>query len=114
MNAIATRIQDAGFGRPRGLLGRIGGRLMARGNAATERRAVDEAALGPDDVALVVGPGPGIGLQAAGERCRLAIGIDPSPVMRRAAQRRCRALVAQGRVRVEAGVARLTGLPDAS
>lgn len=114
VTSFVSRILDASFGRPQGLLGRIGGRIMARSNAAVERRTVEMAAPGPDDVVLVVGPGPGVGLRAAGERARLAIGVDPSAVMREAARRRCAELVAAGRVRVDPGTAADTGQPDAS
>jgi SAM-dependent methyltransferase len=54
------------FGRPRGLLGRLAGRAMARGNADFNRWAVH--AIGGrsgNDLKRVVelGPGPGIGLE---------------------------------------------------
>lgn len=114
MTGIGVRILDAAFGRPRGLLGRVGGRIMAWTNAAVELRMVETAGLGSDDVVLVVGPGPGVGLRAAGERARLAIGIEPSAVMREAARRRCADLVSAGRVRIEPGVAARTGQADAS
>lgn len=108
------RVLHASFGLPRGLAGRLGGRLMAHGNAATERHLAQLASLGPDDAVVVLGPGPGVGLRAAGELAGLAVGIDPSDVMRAAAARRCAALVTQGRVRVEPGTAARTGLRDAS
>lgn len=71
MANLGTRLLEMSFGRPSGPLGRIGGRLMARGNAATERRLVDLAELDHRDVVLVLGPGPGIGLEAAARRARL-------------------------------------------
>lgn len=98
MSGLGARMLESGFGRPSGLLGRIGGWLMARGNAGTERHLVELADLEPEDVVLVLGPGPGIGLQAAGVRARRVIGIDPSSVMRDAASRRCAELIDQGRV----------------
>lgn len=111
---IGSRILEMGFGRPTGLLGRVGGWLMARGNAETERHLVEIADLGEDDVVLVLGPGPGIGLHAAGTRSGHVIGIDPSEVMRVAARRRCAELTRRGRVRVEPGVAEDTGQPDSA
>jgi SAM-dependent methyltransferase len=87
---------------------------MARGNSGTERHVVDIAELDSEDVVLVVGPGPGIGLQAAGTRSAHVIGIEPSAVMRNAASRRCAELIRQGRVRIESGVAEDTGQPDAT
>ncbi|AXE24889.1 SAM-dependent methyltransferase [Streptomyces globosus] len=102
------------FGRPSGLLGRLGGRLMARVNAATERHAVLLAAPTERDTVLVVGPGPGVGLEAAARRSAHVIGIDPSPAMLAAARRRCAGALARGRLRLTAGTADRTGLPDGS
>jgi len=54
------------FGRPRGLLGRLVGRLMARSNADFNKWFVHQiSGLGLNDVRRIVelGPGPGIGLQ---------------------------------------------------
>lgn len=87
---------------------------MARGNADTERHLVEVADLSPDDVVLVLGPGPGIGLQEAGTRSRDVIGIDPSDVMLRASGKRCAELIEQGRIRLVRGAAEDTGQPDAS
>lgn len=114
VSGLGARILEAGFGHPSGLLGRVGGWMMARGNAGTERYLVELADLGSEDVVLVVGPGPGIGLQAAGTRSGHVVGIEPSAVMRDAAGRRCAELISQGRVRVDPGMAQDTRLPDAA
>src|SRR3954463_16552251 len=86
-----TDLLDAAFGHPRGLLGRLGGLIMSRGNAEQERRAVTLAAVRPGDTVLVVGSGPGVGLaeaaRLAGPRGRV-IGVDPSTTMREMAARR--------------------------
>ncbi len=63
---------------------------------------------------LVLGPGPGIGLAAAGARSAHVIGIDPSEVMLAACRRRCADLIEQGRVRLIRGVAEQTGQPAGS
>jgi arsenite methyltransferase len=114
MAAMGARLLDMGFGHPRGLVGRIGGWMMASGNAATERHMVALADIRPEDQVLVLGPGPGVGLEAAGSRAGQVIGIDPSDVMLRAAARRCSSLIRQGRVRLVGGVAEHTGQADAS
>ncbi|WP_415854177.1 class I SAM-dependent methyltransferase [Sinomonas sp. G460-2] len=114
MTRIGRRILEAGFGHPSGTLGRIGGHLMARGNADTERHLVDLAGLTEGERVVVLGPGPGVGLYAAGMRCANVIGIDPSELMREAAARRCAELVRRGRVSLEAGQAQDTGQPTAS
>jgi SAM-dependent methyltransferase len=109
MASITELLQNQGFGLPSGPLGRIGGALMARGNAETERRLVRLAAIADTETVLVLGPGPGIGLAAAGERAALAIGVEPSELMRESCRRRCAELIERGRVRVVAGDAEHTG-----
>src|SRR3569833_783913 len=52
------RVLDRAFGHPSGPLGRLGGWVMARGNAATEHRVVALAKIEPDETVLVVGAGP--------------------------------------------------------
>jgi ubiquinone/menaquinone biosynthesis C-methylase UbiE len=102
------------FGKPRGLLGRIGGRLMARGNADTERHLVELADLKQDDAVLVLGPGAGVGLQAAAVRSGQVVGVDPSELMLAACRQRCADLISTGRVQLVLGDAENTGQPDAS
>jgi ubiquinone/menaquinone biosynthesis C-methylase UbiE len=100
---------DRTFGRPRGLLGRFGGMAMERGNAATERRVVELASIESGETVLVVGPGPGVGLQAAAERAARAIGVDPSSEMIARSRRRC-----GDKVELRSGTASSTGEPDES
>lgn len=63
---------------------------------------------------MILGPGPGIGLEAAARRAKQAIGVDPSTVMLDACRRRCKDLIDQGRVRLEQGTADRTGETEAS
>ncbi|MFJ4468795.1 class I SAM-dependent methyltransferase [Streptomyces sp. NPDC089424] len=114
MQSIVGQLLATCFGRPRGPLGRLGGHLMARGNAATERHAVALAAPAEQDVVLVLGPGPGVGLTAAAERSAHVIGIEPSDVMLAMSRRRCAPLIRRGRLRLSPGTAARTGQPDAS
>lgn len=114
MASLGTRLLEMSFGRPSGSLGRIGGWLMARGNAATERKLVDLADLGRRDVVLVVGPGPGVGLEAAARRSERVIGLDPSEVMLASCRRRCAELIRGGTVRLVQGVAEDTFQPAES
>lgn len=114
MANIGIRLLETSFGRPSGPLGRVGGWLMAWGNAATERHLVDVAELRPQDVVLILGPGPGVGLEAAGERSGHVIGIDPSEVMLTSCRRRCAELIRRGTVRLVRGVADDTGRPAGS
>ncbi|WP_027931646.1 class I SAM-dependent methyltransferase [Amycolatopsis thermoflava] len=114
MSTTIEQILDRAFGHPRGLLGRIGGAVMAQANGATESHVVDVARLTPEETVLVVGPGPGVGLRLAGQRAAVAHGVDPSPEMLALAQARCAAEIAAGRVRLARGSAERTGLDEAS
>ncbi|PRX47245.1 ubiquinone/menaquinone biosynthesis C-methylase UbiE [Prauserella shujinwangii] len=100
---------DRAFGHPRGMLGRLGGTLMARGNAATEHNLTGLAAPSGEETVLVVGPGPGVGLAAAAERAGLTIGVDPSAEMLELCRQRCAAAIARGTVRLHRGSAADTG-----
>jgi arsenite methyltransferase len=111
---IGHQLLDMGFGRPRGLLGRLGGRLMARGNAATERHIVELAELTPEDSVLVLGPGPGVGLHAAAVRSGHVVGVDPSEMMLATCRQRCATLITEGRVELVLGDAANTGREDSS
>ena len=101
------RAIDRTFGHPSGILGRIGGWLMARGNAATEQRIVELAVLEPAEEVLVVGPGPGVGLEAAARLARRTIGVDPSAEMLALCHERC-----GGAAELRRGTAEETGEPD--
>ncbi|GAB3587616.1 class I SAM-dependent methyltransferase [Amycolatopsis endophytica] len=114
MSTTIGQIFDRAFGHPRGLLGRIGGAVMAQSNGATERHVVNVARLTPDETVLVLGPGPGVGLRLAGQRATLAVGVDPSPEMLALAQTRCAEEISAGRVRLTRGTAERTNLDPAS
>jgi trans-aconitate methyltransferase len=74
------------FGRPRGLIGRLVGRVMARSNGDFNRWVVEELGKqyqGQPARIVELGPGPGVGLEAALRmfpNARLW-GVDPSPEM---------------------------------
>ncbi|WP_349297567.1 class I SAM-dependent methyltransferase [Pseudonocardia nematodicida] len=93
---LGERIVSDGFQLPAGWTGRLGGLLMASGNAATERHVVDLVPdRGTQDV-LVLGPGPGIGVHRLLSRGASVVAVDPSPVMLAATLRRCRRLCERG------------------
>ena len=74
------------FGRPSGIVGRLVGRAMARGNGGFNRWLVDEIAAqvpGGVERAVELGPGPGVGLEGLLARFPTARvwGIDLSPEM---------------------------------
>jgi SAM-dependent methyltransferase len=95
------------FKRPRGILGRLAGWIMANRPSNRLRNAwtVDLLDLRPDDRVLEVGYGPGLALRLAAERVSdgRIVGIDHSEAMRDQARIRNRAAVAAGRVKLFVG-----------
>jgi ubiquinone/menaquinone biosynthesis C-methylase UbiE len=93
------------FGCPKGLLGVIGGWLMARTNVELNAWAVSQLDVQPDDYILEVGSGPGVAIREIAERAAkgLVVGIDPSDVMIRQARKRNAAGIKAGRVELHQG-----------
>jgi ubiquinone/menaquinone biosynthesis C-methylase UbiE len=114
---LLTRALDAAFGHPRGVAGRLGGSIMARGNREQERDAIAAAALSSGECALVIGHGPGLGVVLAAEAISPGghvIGVDPSDVMRTMAAERCAGAIQTGDVELRTGSAEHTGCADGS
>lgn len=91
------------FGRPRGMLGALVGRGMARGNAALSMWVVQQAAElqdGPLRQVAELGCGPGVGLTSLLAQFEGAqvLGIDLSPVMLAQARKRNQRELATGRL----------------
>jgi len=106
-------ILDAFF-LPRGLLGRVGGVLMARG--LPQQREIADLLESPGTELCEVGCGPGVLgalLAQRHQQLRLHL-IDPSPVMRSQAAHRCQQWQAAGRVDISPGTAEQLPLPDAA
>jgi arsenite methyltransferase len=114
MGSFETMVLMKGFGRPEGVLGRLGGWLMARGNGPTEKHVVKVAQLQPKEYVLVLGPGPGVGLIAAAKYAGIVVGVDPSDTMLLAARHHCGELVEAGKVQLIRGDAADTHQPDHS
>lgn len=96
------------FGHPRGLLGAVVGRGMARGNADLSRWVVQQVkgcVDGPASQVAELGPGPGIGLEALLSQFEGARvwGVDRSPVMLSQSRNRNRVAVADGRLTLVEG-----------
>ena len=79
--AVSTLLLRA-FGRPRGVLGWLGGRVMARTNREANRWVVDLLGIEAATRALEVGCGPGAGLaEALAREATFVCGVDPGKVM---------------------------------
>jgi SAM-dependent methyltransferase len=94
----------AQFHRPTGAVGHVAGWIMGRrsSNVARNRWAARLLDVQPADRVLELGCGPGVAVaELAGRATRgLVVGVDHSPVMIRQANRRNRAAVRAGRVRL--------------
>jgi len=78
------------FGRPHGLLGRIGGRILAVTNKQINQWTVSLLDIEPEDRVLKIGFGPGIAAKMSSDMIGNGkyIGIDPSEVTLSQAQKR--------------------------
>lgn len=117
MATMLMRALDAAFGHPRGLAGRLGGAMMARGNAEQEQWAVRHTQLRPATRVLVVGHGPGVGLAFAAATVGSGghvVGVDPSATMREMAAARCAPQITAGQLELRDGTAEHTGCAEAS
>lgn len=82
--------------------GWIVGKLMASQNAAAEREAVTLLAPRPGQRVLVLGFGPGVGLQHLLKAGVAEVwGVDPSAAMLAQARKRNRAAILEGRLHLE-------------
>ncbi len=95
------------FAEPRGVLGRIGGRVMARTNDDAVRRTLSLLDVRPTDRVLEVGFGPGVGIERASAAASegFVAGVDASEAMVDQARRRNAAAIASGRVDLRLGSA---------
>jgi ubiquinone/menaquinone biosynthesis C-methylase UbiE len=93
------------FGRPRGALGRLGGRLMARMNVECGAWVGELLEIAPNDSVLEVGFGPGVLVErlAALARAGHVAGIDQSAEMVEQARARNMRAIQKGRVDLQLG-----------
>lgn len=93
------------FGRPRGLLGRLGGIVMARTNRRHAAWVIDLLDVQAPDTVLEVGFGPGVAIQLVAGSARHVAGVDPSAEMLRQARQRNVEAIDSGRVDLRQGSA---------
>ncbi|WP_083632538.1 class I SAM-dependent methyltransferase [Bradyrhizobium sp. NAS96.2] len=104
------------FGRPQGLLGRLGGVIMARTNADCGAWVTDLLEVDPDDRVLEVGFGPGIVIQRLSSLVPAGsvAGIDASQEMVGQARARNATAVGDGRIDLRLGSVEHLPFDDAS
>jgi ubiquinone/menaquinone biosynthesis C-methylase UbiE len=105
----------AAFGRPRGMLGRIGGRMMARSNREMNRWLVGLLEVRAGESVLDIGCGPGVGLELLCSLTHAArvVGVDLSDEMIAQAVARNQLSVRSGIVDIRAGAAHQLPFSDA-
>jgi ubiquinone/menaquinone biosynthesis C-methylase UbiE len=69
------------FGRPTGILGKLGGMIMARTNAAFARSVISLLDVQSSEKVLEVGFGPGVGIQLLARSAARVAGVDCSTEM---------------------------------
>jgi ubiquinone/menaquinone biosynthesis C-methylase UbiE len=101
MRAVLMRA----FGRPQGMLGRLGGLIMARTNAEAGIWVSDLLEVGPTESVLEIGFGPGVIIQHLSKLATAGnvAGVDPSREMVEQARARNRSAIEGGRVELRQG-----------
>lgn len=104
--SLENLLRDS-FGRPKGLLGKLGGPIMARTNRTSVAWVTKLLAVKPGDRVLEIGFGPGVGLeQLARDAPRAKFsGVDLSEEMFRQAAARNRAAIDNGLMELRLGSA---------
>jgi ubiquinone/menaquinone biosynthesis C-methylase UbiE len=110
------KILDAAFGHPRGLLGRLGGMIMARSTIQRNAWTIRLLTIHPGDHILDVGCGPGALIHALAEHTPdgLIAGIDTSPVILQQATKRNVQLIQRGQVQLQRASALALPFADAT
>ncbi|MFC3998829.1 class I SAM-dependent methyltransferase [Nocardiopsis sediminis] len=101
------------FALPRGLRGRLAGRIMARANRACNAELLAWLDVRAGTHVLEVGCGPGVLVELLTRRPDVRVtAVDPSAEMVAMAQRRNARAVRRGRVHIHPGDAAATGVDD--
>jgi ubiquinone/menaquinone biosynthesis C-methylase UbiE len=114
--SITRRMLLRAFGRPQGVLGRLGGMIMARTNRDCAAWAIGLLDVKPNDAVLEIGFGPGAGIALLLERTPAGhvAGVDPSPEMVGQATARNAAAIGRGQVELLRGSADALPFADAT
>jgi ubiquinone/menaquinone biosynthesis C-methylase UbiE len=110
------KILDAAFAHPRGLLGRLGGTIMARGSAERNAWTIAQLTIHSGAHILDVGCGSGALIHGLAQHTPegFVAGIDTSPLMLEQATRRNAQLVQRGRVQLHRASALALPFADAT
>lgn len=102
------------FGRPKGLLGRLGGIILVRMNGDFAHWVISLLEVQPDDKVLEVGFGPGVGIEmlAAAASTGYVAGVDYSREMVEQAKARNMKAIEAGLVQLQYGSAEALPFAD--
>jgi ubiquinone/menaquinone biosynthesis C-methylase UbiE len=103
--SFARSILIRAFGRPKGVLGRLGGFIMARTNQACAAWAIGLLEIQQNDKVLEIGFGPGVGVRLLAEAASAGYvaGVDASGEMVEQAAARNASFIHSGRVDLRHG-----------
>jgi len=103
--SFAKSILLRAFGRPQGMLGRLGGIIMARTNQTIAARVIKLLDVQEHDSVLEIGFGPGVGIQllASLVSAGRVVGVDYSDAMVEQARVRNAKAIETGRVELRRG-----------
>jgi len=102
------------FGCPRGLLGWLGGVILARTNRVHAAWVIGLLDVREQDNVLEIGCGPGVAIQLLAGKVRHVAAVDPSAEMLRQAAKRNAAAISEGRVELRRDTADHLPFADAS
>lgn len=102
---FVERILYKAFGKPEGLLGRIGGHILAMVKREPIARFIDLLNVSSHERVLEVGFGPGVAIAALSGKAARVAGVDISDVMVEQARARNADAIAAGRVELHQGAA---------
>ena len=114
--SLEDRLLSRMFGRPEGLLGRLGGVILARANRSFAEEMVALLGIAPGDRVLEVGFGPGVAIEllARATPAGSVAGIDVSREMVRQAAVRNAAAIRTGKVVLRHGTVERMPFEDAA
>ncbi|UCG54315.1 MAG: class I SAM-dependent methyltransferase [Dehalococcoidia bacterium] len=103
LTIIKSRLLASQFRQPRGLIGRLVGRAMARGDKEASYLTISQLDIQPDDHILEVGFGPGVGIKALSKMASKGFiaGIDFSKTMVQEASKLNAIEIRDGRVQLK-------------
>jgi SAM-dependent methyltransferase len=95
------------FGRPQGILGQLGGFILARTKRNFTQWVIHQLDVQPDDKVLEVGFGPGVGIEllVATTATKYVAGVDASKEMVEQARKRNAKAIEAGSVQLQHGLA---------